>query len=274
MNSVSSIEQCLTSLRAAEIGRIIVVDAHSTDGTRKIVEQLADLVIEDPGLGLGHARNLGIKRTEAPLILNMGSDNVLPRGQAERMIEALETSNLSGVSAQTVVGGDTYLARSLNSWRAGRFPPGPAAVIGTPTLFRGDLLRAEPFDSTTRFSDDSELCERWQRKFGARFAISPAFVYEIGKTTWREVFTRAQMYGISDSEIYSRGRNQWGIERRIKSISHPFRVDLLEPLSRLPRSDAVTAAPFLAAFTGLRYFSWIKQTLDPNNRTTGNYAQT
>lgn len=272
MNSASSIEQCLLSLRAGGIGRIIVVDAHSTDGTRHIADRIADVVIEDLGVGLGHARNLGIQQTKAPLILNMGSDNVLPPGQIERMIATLDELGLSGVSARTVVQGNSYLARSLNAWRMGRFPPGLTTVIGTPTLFRGELLRAEPFDSTTRFSDDSELCERWQHKFGARFGISPAFVYEIGKATWQEVVVRARMYGMSDHEIFSRGRVHWGAKRRLRSASHPIRVDLLEPLMRLPGGSAITAAPFLATFTGMRYFFWLEQVFRHNNQPTDNNA--
>ena len=63
LDSISSIEACLTSLRAAGVGQLIVVDASSTDGTREVAEQLADEVVTDPRLGLGHARNVGIERT-------------------------------------------------------------------------------------------------------------------------------------------------------------------------------------------------------------------
>ncbi len=77
-NSISGIERCLTSLRVAGVDQIIVVDAHSTDGTREVANSAADIVLEDPGMGLGNARNIGIARTTQPLILNMGSDNVMP----------------------------------------------------------------------------------------------------------------------------------------------------------------------------------------------------
>lgn len=257
LDSISGIERCLQSLRDAGVGELIVVDARSTDGTRDVAERLADTVLEDPGTGLGNARNVGIACTTGPLILNMGSDNVMPPGQLERMIGTLESLGVQGVSARTLIEGDDYVSRGLNAWRTGRFVPGPAAVIGTPTLFDGDLLRRHPYDPNRRFSDDSELCERWARELGARFAISDAYVNEVGKTSWEEIVVRCRMYGISDEEVFREGRRSgWSLPRQAQSLAHPARVDLVEPVTRLSLAEAVQVAPFLVAFAGLRYGFW------------------
>lgn len=259
MNSHASIQACLTSLRTAGVGQIIVVDASSSDGTRKIAETHADLVLEDPGIGLGNARNIGIAETTGALILNMGSDNVMPPAQLERMIDTLDRGNYQGVSAQTRIEGSNYPSRGLNAWRTGRFRPGPAAVIGTPTLFLGDMLRAHPYDPDRRFSDDSELCERWAEECGATFAISDAEVLELGKATWPEVRIRARMYGISDADVYWRGVNQgWSLPRKFKSLTHPLTSDFFTPLRHLSLVDAIVAAPFLSGFAALRYWNWIQ----------------
>ena len=257
LNSISAIERCLVSLKDAGVGQLIVVDARSTDGTREVAERIADVVLDDPGTGLGNARNIGIARSTLPLVLNMGSDNVMPAGQLQRMIDTLDDGDLQGVSARTLIEGSDYPSRGLNAWRRGRFVPGPAAVIGTPTLFDGDLLRAHPYDASRRFSDDSELCERWNRQFGARFAISDAYVTEVGKTSWEEVVVRCRMYGISDDEVFRRGREQgWTPIRQGWSLLHPLRADFITPLTRLEPTEALATAPFLAAFTALRYRFW------------------
>jgi glycosyltransferase involved in cell wall biosynthesis len=260
MNSISGIERCLISLRESGVGELIVVDASSTDGTREIALRLADRLLDDPGTGLGNARNVGITQTTKPLILNMGSDNVMPSGELEKMIQALKFGQFQGVSARTRIEGTDYVSVGLNSWRTGRFRPGPATVIGTPTLFDGALLRSSPYDPTRKFSDDSELCERWSELFGAKFAISDAEVLEIGKTSWREVLIRCRMYGISDDEVFTQGRaSGWSIMRQAKSLAHPFRMDFLEPVTHLPGKEAILAAPFLVSFAGLRYLYWIER---------------
>ena len=230
-NSISGIERCLTSLRRAGVCRIIVVDADSTDGTREVAGRLADTVVTDMGTGLGNARNTGIALTTSALILNMGSDNVMPPGQLERMIATLAEGGFQGVSARTVIEGDDYFSRGLNAWRSGRFRPGPSAVIGTPTLFDGSMLRSHPYDP----------------------------VRVLGKTSWNEVRIRCRMYGISDEEVMRIGRsNGWSLARQAQSLTHPLRVDFVTPIRNLPIHEAVTSAPFLAGFAALRYYYWIR----------------
>ena len=259
MNSASSIEACLLSLRQSGVGQVIVVDARSTDGTREIADRLADIVAEDAGVGLAAARNVGIAHSTGALVLNLGSDNVITREAMEGMITTLESMHVEGVSAQTHVVGGNYVSRAMHAWRSARFRPGPSRIIGTPTLFRGDRLRSHPFSSTVTMADDSELCERWAESFGATFAISDASVDELGKATWRETWIRCRMYGVSDDEVYRGGRARgWSRRRRVRSLTHPIRVDLLVPLTVLPWRDRLVFGPYFVVFTALRYAGWIR----------------
>lgn len=258
LNSIESIQACLESLREAGVGELIVVDAQSTDGTREVANAFADQVLSDPGLGLGQARNVGIENTRLPLILNMGSDNIMPPGQLPKMIQDLIENKHQGVSARTLIEGRGFVSDGLNAWRAGRFVPGPARVIGTPTLFDGDLLRVNPYGPSRIYSDDSELCERWSREIGATFCISSAFVLETGKATWDQVVVRCRMYGISDREVFSTGdKSGWTTARKIQSLLHPLKSDLVTPLKQLPARQAIRNAPFLAAFATMRYGFWL-----------------
>ena len=261
-NSIASVGPCLQSLRNAGTGEIIVVDASSTDGTRAVADSLADRVLEDPGTGLGQARNLGIAASSGDFILNMGSDNVMPPEQLPRMLSTLTRESVVGVSAQTRIAGSGYIAFGLNIWRSGRFRPGPAAVIGTPTLFRGDLLRAAPFNPDRSFSDDSELCERWKRDFDATFAISDAYVCERGKVSFHELWVRCRMYGISDAEVFTSGRSSgWPASRQIRSLAHPLTADVIEPMTHTRVTQAAGALPFLLAFASMRYTGWAQAAL-------------
>lgn len=260
LNSEVGIEGCLLSLKESGVGEIVVVDAHSTDRTPFIAESFADLFLQDSGRGLGSARNLGIANTQGALVLNMGSDNVLPLGELVKMIKYLEDGNYQGVSARTVVLGSNYVSLGLNVWRDGRFKTGENAIIGTPTLFDGQMLRNYPYDSNRRFSDDSELCERWSKSHNARFAISDAICLEVGKSSWKELRTRANMYGISDAEIYVGGvRAGWSLQRRLKSVMYPFTADFLTPLKQPMPYRTFVALPLLFGFTFYRYLGWIKE---------------
>ena len=262
MNSISGIRECLTSLRRSGVEEIVVVDASSTDGTEEVARELADWVVSDPGTGLGRARNTGIEKTTKPLILNMGSDNVMPDGELQKMIDYLVVNDFYGVSAQTLIEGDDWISSGLNTWRQGRFPEGEVSIIGTPTLFLGDLLRSHPYDPTRVFSDDSELCERWSKELGARFGISNAVSGEIGKTSWDEVKIRCRMYGRSDAENYANGRKDgWTLARSMQSLAYPLKKDFLTPLSSSHTKVSPKDLGFLSVFTTLRYWNWAKNAL-------------
>jgi glycosyltransferase involved in cell wall biosynthesis len=262
MNSISGIRECLTSLRQSGVEEIVVVDASSTDGTKEVTLELADLVVNDPGTGLGRARNAGIEKTTKPLILNMGSDNVMPAGELQKMIDYLVVNDFHGVSAQTVLEGDDWISSGLNTWRQGRFPEGEVSIIGTPTLFLGDLLRNHPYDQGRAHSDDSELCERWAKKFNARFGISDATSLEVGKATWGEIKARCRNYGVSDAENYASGRKSgWSATRRMQSLAYPFKKDFLTPLSSPQTKVSHKDVGFLLVFVLLRYRAWLIKSL-------------
>ena len=257
-NSVESLGGCLSSLLASGVDDLIVVDAGSVDGSQELAVQFGALVLSDDGVGLGAARNVGIAASCGDFVLNMGADNILPPGQLDVMVSALDGAD--GVGAVTFVDGSGFIASGLNAWRRGRFRPGPVSVIGTPSLFDGDLLRANPFNAARRFSDDSELCERWARDLGARFVISEAFVFESGRSSWRELVARCRTYGVSDGEVFRAGcRSGWSWRRRLISLAHPWRVDVMIPVRNLSVREWLPALPFLILFAGLRYFYWVRE---------------
>lgn len=258
-DSIASLRQCLDSLRANGVLEIVVVDASSKDGSREVADEIADQVLVDEGSGLGTARNIGTRETQGPLLLNMGSDNIMPKGELQKMLDWMRRSGAHGVSARTRVSHTTYPGRGLDAWRTGRFRPGPAAVIGTPTLMRADLMRQQPFSCDRRYSDDSELCNRWKAAFESRFEISDAYVLEVGKETWRDVVLRCKMYGESDEEVFRFGsRSGWSSQRKIASLSHPLKADALIPLLHLNPVHALSSSPFLFIFAGMRYFFWAR----------------
>jgi len=84
-------------------------------------------------------------------------------------------------------------------------------------------------------------------------------VEERGKSSWGEVVQRCRNYGVSDSEVFANGsRSGWSARRKAQSVLHPLKVDLALPLVRLGPARGIRTAPFLAAFTSMRYFYWAR----------------
>lgn len=258
-NAENIIEECLSSLRKNNVGEIVLVDASSTDKTRQIASSYVDEILTDPREGLARARNIGIAKTKGKYVLNFGSDNILPEGALIKMLKWLTERNFSGVSAVTHVKNsqESYLARAMNWYKQARFYPGERGVIGTPTLFKADLLKEHPYDDKMGWSDDSDLCDRLRPK-GHRFAISETVVLEVGSETLKSVIYRWKGYGRSDWEIYKKYSKDWNLTRKLKSFVHPLRVELIQPFLRIKGSMRIDILPFLLLVTGIRYLSWFK----------------
>ena len=260
MNSVASIERCLESLKTAGVGEIIVVDGGSSDGTMEIAERLADRLLRDDGTGLGQARNVGIEAATLPLILNFGSDNVLIEGALEAMLARVDDSGAAIVGAVTRIEGHSYFARAMDAYRVARYKPGPATVIGTPTLINGDMLRAHPYRPERRFADDAELCERWADELGAHFEIAPVETLEVGKVSLEDGWGRWKMYGVSDAEVYRAGSlSGWTRRRKIQSVLYPMKQEFLHPAREMLGQRSGKYIPFLGLITARRYMTWAGQ---------------
>lgn len=257
-NAEDSIDKCLSSLRAAGVGEIILVDGKSNDKTLKKAEKLYDKLLIDDRKGLGAARNIGIRSASLKYILNFGADNTISKEALLTMLDALQNNDKLAVSATTKIASRSYLGRSLQEWRSVRFTPGFRNVIGTPTLFHTDHLCRYEYDNRASHSDDAELCDRMARD-GFKFLISHAECEEVSPVTLRSIVLRWKNYGISDYQNFRRLKKHRNISENVASIFYPLRKELLEPSLNLNVVKFTQAIPFFLLITFLRYYFWIKE---------------
>lgn len=261
LNSENSLERCLVSL-VEIVDFLIVVDGGSSDGTLAIADKYANLMLYDSGSGLGEARGLGLAQVKTDYILNCGADNILSSKVVNKMLKILEsTPVVYGVSCQTVVEEKGYLSKVSNRiWRT-RFTSGYSQMVGTPNIFRTQQLRKFGYSKTRGWSDDEEICIRMYREEKALFKIIDDECQEIGQAALRRQIYRYFHYGFSDFEIFSARKKEWSFLRRVKSILHPFRVELLNPVIRLNVLDKFFCLPVMFSATLLRYSGWVYRLL-------------
>ncbi len=146
-NSARDLDACLAAARAyLPIGRLLVVDRQSTDGTAEIARKHgAEVHFED--IGLGYARTLALSLASSELVLFLDGDVILRRPDFyARAMEQMGGSRVGAVVG-TAVGhrllyglplGLTLLRRD---WAAG--VPIPPGTQGAETLFLRRALRAQ-----------------------------------------------------------------------------------------------------------------------------------
>jgi glycosyltransferase involved in cell wall biosynthesis len=259
LNSEKNIIRCLKSLKDNNVEEIILVDGQSKDNTLTLAKKYCQKILVDNRRGLGNARNLGVKHTNGEYIINFGHDNILPKNSLKKLLFDLNKQKATGVGALTKVEGNNYFSWCLNELRKIRYTTGFKNVIGTPTLFLGDILRKNSFNKKNSHSDDSELCERLKKKFNCKFYISKTIVLESGTSNLKSVLSRWRNYGISDYEIFSNNIKKFSTKRKITSILHPLKQEFFIPIIKIKKFKKVVIAPFLILIVVTRYFSWIIQ---------------
>lgn len=132
--------------------RAILIDDHSTDGTREIFEEAAGsdsrftFVPQPERRGLGVARNAGLDRVRTPFVGFLDADDVLLPGAFERLVGTLERTGSdfvagayarlrprSGVEhdadmSTTVITGTAYEVGAVQSWVAAATDPERSAT--------------------------------------------------------------------------------------------------------------------------------------------------
>lgn len=253
------IGDCISAALGSGVGRVLVVDGNSQDQTRVIATSLGVEVFFDQGKGLGAARNLGAKQSSSGLALFLGPDNLISKETIAEMVAAINQPGVVATSCLTVQRKKDYWSRAADLFRSSVVRPGDAQILPTPTLYLSSLLALEPYSEVRRFSDDSELFERWNRVFGGRNVVVDKAVIEIGNDALGSHLKRFSYYGISDYENFVAGKlSGWPLRRQVKSVFHPLRRQFIDVFPEAGFAQFTFFSPALLLFTFVRYLGWAR----------------
>jgi glycosyltransferase involved in cell wall biosynthesis len=181
-NEAAYIRACLDSLLAGTFDperlEILVLDGMSTDGTRQIVQGFASRhpkvrLIDNPSGTKPDALNLGIRLTQADIVMRVDAHAVYPSDYVERLVDGLRRNgadNIGGVRKtyegkgaveQAIAAGISHPFAAGNAyWRTGS-----VQLRRVDTVFCG-CYRRDAFDRVGLFNP--RLLRAQDREFNAR----------------------------------------------------------------------------------------------------------
>lgn len=246
MNAKDAIWQCLNSIKEFPV---ILVDKDSTDGTLKIARAFPNVkIIHQKNKGLAAARNLGLEYVDTEFVCMWGADNQLIHShEVYRIIRRMNQKEWVGAAFRTNVLGNNYLDKCLKIWWMKKFTYGEREVIGTPCIYRTEILKKFRYDEKCTHSDDSDLGARL-KSAGYKQGYSEMFCYDISKNNMESIIERQLRYGKSDKEYYQKYSKDWTLRRKIKSWLHPIKSNWVSNIYYFP---------FFVLSTIIRYAGWI-----------------
>lgn len=258
-NSRDIIRPSIESALKSNPYEVIVVDGNSTDGTREIVESFKDSVkiLTDPGKGIAMARQIGVDAATGKYIFFLGCDNQIDEDSIIRLKEYMLNHKWVYCGMLTrIKDTSSYLGFCNNERWKYKINEGEKKIVGTPFMVETRILREFPYNTSLKFADDTDLCERITSA-GYKMGYSDVICYEILDNSIGELKRRYKMYGISDAEFYNKHKQDWTTKRKRQSIMHPFRSEFVLGLrSADGLFTKIKLIPYLAIITYFRYAGW------------------
>lgn len=172
-NSASTIRRCLESTlnQTRKPDEIIVVDGSSVDGTLDIIKQFPVKIFSEPGLGYGHARNLGVQKAKGDIVFFIDSDCYAEPDWIEKILPHFKNSDVAAVTGRLNLWNREHACARFLAIVGGRMkPPAHRKLVElAPTMnlaFRRDtVFEVGLFDESLVRCEDTDFTYRLTRRY-------------------------------------------------------------------------------------------------------------
>jgi glycosyltransferase involved in cell wall biosynthesis len=172
-NSATTVHKSLESIfnQTRKPDEVIVIDGNSADNTLKIVKQFPVKLFLEPGLGYGHARNIGVKKSEGDILFFIDSDCYAEPQWIEKTLPHFNNPEIAGVTGQLRLWNVEHACARFLAYVGGRMnmPKEQEFVEIAPTMnlaLRRDItLKLGGFDENLIRCEDTDLTYKITRQY-------------------------------------------------------------------------------------------------------------
>lgn len=259
LNEEHRIKDAILSARENGPAEVIVVEGGSTDKTYDVSLQYADRVYKAESFGLGYKRRLGVLKATQPYVLVMDADQVLERGHLKILLDDLLKSGWTGIQPQlTSYVNNTYWEEAMEAMLSlSHGVYGERNVIGTPSLYRRDILLNFNFNPNVIGSCDCTDLSYRLVKAGHRLGISNAVCYQKHRVNFKQVCRKFYWYGQGDVQFAIMHP-----ERAVSIFLHPIKNYMILKTIALIRRGRIKYSPFTVIGGFIRHCGFWKGLLN------------
>jgi glycosyltransferase involved in cell wall biosynthesis len=229
-NSAETVSRTLESIisQTHKPDEIVVVDGNSKDGTQDIVKRYPIKLVTEPGLGFGHARNLGVKNTEGDIIFFIDSDCYADSKWIEKILPHFSDPNIAGVTGQTRLWNTNHGVARFLACVGGRMDMSTKQqfVKIAPTMNlairREAVLEVGGFDENLLRGEDTELTYKVTRRYKILYEPEAVMWFK-GSPTLRIASKKCINHFIGVGQLFAK----YGFNRLFVRFNLPVRGIIL-----------------------------------------------
>lgn len=178
-NSLATVRSAIASVRDQTVpAQVVVVDSGSTDGTRELVADLADTVVDlrHAEFTFGGSLNVGVAAATGAEVVTLSSHCALPRSDWLEIAAGHLAAGAVATCGQHSDGGRAQLTGAFRAALPYLREHPLWGMSGHAAAWSGAALRQFAFDETLTASEDKEWC--WRAVGDGWIVIDPALVVE------------------------------------------------------------------------------------------------
>jgi GT2 family glycosyltransferase len=234
---------------------VVISDNGSSDGSMALAERYATrlpgLIVVDSSqrLGAGHARNVGVQATSAPLLVFCDADDEVAPGWLAALVTALGSESFVAGRFESSRLNDARVLRSRSlqqdqALQESPFGPGlPHAGAGNLGVRRAAFLSVGGFDPAVGHLEDTDLCWRIQLT-GVPLVFCPEAVVHVRlRTSLRTMWAQGRVYGAASALLERR-------YHRPTSADSTLAQDAARGGTQGPTGSRITVTSLLALLRG------------------------
>lgn len=211
-NGEEQISECLESLLEQDypshLYEVIVVENGSTDRTFDVVRKYPVRAYQNPVRGLAPARNFGLERSDADLVLTTDADCVADPAYIAEVVKPFVDPTIGGAGGK-IVAGNHEARNEIEQFSdkqaplinyvsgSGEYLP---HLVGAHAAYRRDLLlQIGGFNTHMLTGEDVDVSWRIQLHTGTRLAYTPnSIIYHKHRTTLQGLGRLYRHYGFGE----------------------------------------------------------------------------
>jgi len=229
-DSAETVSKTLESImsQTRKPDEIVVVDGNSKDNTVDIIKQYPIKLVTEPGLGFGHARNLGVKNAEGDIVFFIDSDCYADEKWIEKTLPHFLDPNIAGVTGQTRLWNTNHGVARFLACVGGRMnmPTKQRFVEIAPTMNlaikREAVFEVGGFDESLFRGEDTEITYKVTRRHKILYEPE-AVIWFKGSPTLKIASKKCINHFVGVGQLFAK----YGFNRLFVRFSLPVRGIIL-----------------------------------------------